>query len=126
MPFRSLTIRQRRKRFGLSARSQVRRLQADFVCADADAFPIRTNSMGVVFSYRVLQHLERSKVCRFFEECFRVLKPGGLCLIQMPNRFGLVSILQQARRGFAKPARIHSKCATGRTPKFRTVWHPPV
>jgi hypothetical protein len=48
----------------------------------------------------VLQHLERSVVSGFFVEVRRVLKPGGVCFVQLPNRFGALSLLQQLRRGF--------------------------
>jgi SAM-dependent methyltransferase len=74
--------------------------EADFVCADADRLPFRAKSVDVIFSYSVLQHLERAVVNKFFADAARVLKPGGVCLIQLPNRFGLVSLLQQMRRGF--------------------------
>jgi SAM-dependent methyltransferase len=73
---------------------------ADFVCGDADHLPLLTQSVDAVFSYSVLQHLERSVVSRFFAEARRVLKPGGVCLVQLPNRFGMFSLLQQLRRGF--------------------------
>ena len=75
-------------------------VSADFICSDADHLPFRSQSVDLVFSYSVLQHLERSIVCRFFGEVSRVLKPGGVCLVQLPNRFGVVSVLQQLRRGF--------------------------
>lgn len=80
-------------------------VRALFVCGDADALPLRSESMDVVFSYSVLQHLERPTVARFLGEAARVLKPGGVCLIQLPNRFGLASFLQQLKRGMreAKP-----------------------
>jgi 2-polyprenyl-3-methyl-5-hydroxy-6-metoxy-1,4-benzoquinol methylase len=75
-------------------------VSADFVCSDADHLPFCSQSVDVVFSYSVLQHLERSIVRRFYGEVSRVLKPGGVCLVQLPNRFGVVSVLQQLRRGF--------------------------
>ena len=75
-------------------------VRAYFVCSDADHLPFRSQSVDLVFSYSVLQHLERSIVYRFFGEVSRVLKPGGMCLVQLPNRFGVVSVLQQLRRGF--------------------------
>jgi SAM-dependent methyltransferase len=74
--------------------------EADFVCGDADHLPFLPQSVDVVFSYSVLQHLERSVVLRFFAEVHRILKPGGLCLVQLPNRFGVFSLFQQFRRGF--------------------------
>jgi 2-polyprenyl-3-methyl-5-hydroxy-6-metoxy-1,4-benzoquinol methylase len=70
------------------------------VCGDVEVLPFRSGSVDVVFSYSVLQHIERLKVMRFFEEVARVLKPGALCLVQLPNAHGLYSILRRARRGF--------------------------
>lgn len=73
---------------------------ADYICGDADRLPFQSASVDFVFSYSVLQHLERSTVIRFFREASRVLKPKGVCLVQLPNVFGLLNILQQAKRGF--------------------------
>jgi 2-polyprenyl-3-methyl-5-hydroxy-6-metoxy-1,4-benzoquinol methylase len=75
-------------------------VEADFVCAGAERLPFRSGSIDVVFSYSVLQHLDREKVAAFFREASRVLKPGGACLIQLPNKTGLYNILLQARRNF--------------------------
>jgi SAM-dependent methyltransferase len=74
------------------------------VCGDIEALPFRSGSVDVVFSYSVLQHIDRAKVMRFFGEAARVLKPGGLCLVQLPNAYGLYSIARQARRGFRDAA----------------------
>jgi SAM-dependent methyltransferase len=74
--------------------------EADFVCGDADHLPFLPQSVDAVFSYSVLQHLERSVVRRFFAEAHRILKPGGVCLVQLPNRFGVFSLFQQLRRFF--------------------------
>lgn len=74
-------------------------VQADFVCSDAERFPLQEASADWVFSYSVLQHLDKSKVLGIVREISRVLKPGGICLIQLPNQFGLVSIVRQLKRG---------------------------
>ncbi len=74
------------------------------VSGDVEVLPFRSASIDVVFSYSVLQHIDRQKVMRFFEEVARVLKPGGLCLVQLPNAYGLYSIARQARRGFRDAA----------------------
>ncbi len=74
------------------------------VCGDVEVLPFRSGSVDVVFSYSVLQHIDRAKVMRFFGEAARVLKPGGLCLVQLPNAYGLYSIARQARRGFRDAA----------------------
>jgi SAM-dependent methyltransferase/uncharacterized protein YbaR (Trm112 family) len=74
------------------------------VCGDMEALPFRSGSVDLVFSYSVLQHIDRQKVMRFFQEASRVLKPSGLCLVQLPNAFGLYSIFRQARRAFRDAA----------------------
>jgi len=75
-------------------------VRADYVCSDADRLPFQAASVDFVFSYSLLQHLERSTVTRFFREVSRVLKPKGVCLVQLPNVFGLHNMLRQAKRGF--------------------------
>jgi ubiquinone/menaquinone biosynthesis C-methylase UbiE len=76
-------------------------VQADFVCAGAERLPFQSGSIDVLFSYSVLQHLDREKVAAFFKEASRVLKPNGACLIQLPNKTGLYNILLQAKRNFS-------------------------
>lgn len=74
--------------------------RADFICCDAERLPFQPGSVDCVFSYSVLQHLDKSKVRRIFQEISRILQPGGVCLVQLPNAFGPLSIVQQLRRGF--------------------------
>ncbi len=81
------------------------RASAEFICADAEHLPFQPESTDFVFSYSVLQHLEKKKVVQIFKEICRVLRPGGICLIQLPNAFGLYSIIQQLKRGF-REARV--------------------
>jgi 2-polyprenyl-3-methyl-5-hydroxy-6-metoxy-1,4-benzoquinol methylase/uncharacterized protein YbaR (Trm112 family) len=76
-------------------------VQADFLCAGAERLPFRSATIDVLFSYSVLQHLDREKVAAFFKEASRVLKPGGNCLVQLPNKTGLYNLLLQAKRNFA-------------------------
>ncbi|MGD0840145.1 MAG: methyltransferase domain-containing protein [Candidatus Acidiferrales bacterium] len=87
----------------LAAAARVSRqlgVNANFVCGDVETLPLRSHSVDVVFSYSVLQHIDRLKVIHFFQEAARVLKPGGLCLVQLPNAYGMYSIVRQAKRGF--------------------------
>lgn len=81
------------------------RADADFVCADADVLPLESRSIDFVFSYSVLQHIEKCRVRQAFREIARVLKPEGRCVVQLPNKLGLVSLLQQAKRGFREARR---------------------
>jgi SAM-dependent methyltransferase/uncharacterized protein YbaR (Trm112 family) len=80
---------------------------ANYVCSGADSLPFQSASIDVVFSYSVLQHLEKTKVARAFQEVSRVLKPDGVCLIQLPNSSGLYNLVLQTRRGF-RAAKVDS------------------
>jgi SAM-dependent methyltransferase len=73
---------------------------ASYACSEANVLPLASASADFIFSYSVLQHLERAKVNDAFREISRVLKPGATCLVQLPNTFGFLSLLRQARRGF--------------------------
>lgn len=75
-------------------------LQPDFVCCDASRIPLKPATVDLVFSYSVLQHLERDKVLQVLREVARVLRPGGVCYFQLANRYGPVSLYRQSRRGF--------------------------
>lgn len=79
-------------------------VSADFACCDAAGLPFRPETVDFVFSYSVLQHLDKKRVVRVLEGIARILRPGGTCLVQLPNVFGLVSLWRQARRGFREPA----------------------
>lgn len=87
----------------LAAAARVSRqleVRADFICCDAERLPFESGSVDFVFSYSVLQHIDKSKVRGIFQEISRILRPGGVCLIQLPNAFGPLGIAQQLRRGF--------------------------
>ncbi|HTU33704.1 MAG TPA: methyltransferase domain-containing protein [Candidatus Acidoferrum sp.] len=78
--------------------------QSDFACCDAAQLPFRPNSIDFVFSYSVLQHLEKDAVYKVLKGIARILRPGGTCLVQLPNAFGMVGFLRQMRRGFREAA----------------------
>lgn len=76
------------------------RVTPDFLCSDASFLPLKPATVDVVFSYSVLQHLDRPKVAQVLCEIARILRPGGVCYFQLANRFGTVSLYRQGRRGF--------------------------
>jgi 2-polyprenyl-3-methyl-5-hydroxy-6-metoxy-1,4-benzoquinol methylase len=73
---------------------------ASYACADIATLPICSVSADLVFSYSVLQHLDKRKVSKIFQEAWRILKPGGRIFFQLPNALGSVSLLRQMQRGF--------------------------
>jgi SAM-dependent methyltransferase len=51
----------------------------------AKGIPFRSDSVDVVYHSHMLEHLDKSLVEGFFTEVKRVLKPGGLCRIVVPD-----------------------------------------
>jgi SAM-dependent methyltransferase len=88
----------------LSAKRVANQLGLDIglVVADARFLPFQTASVDVVFSYSVLQHFSKANASLAMHEVGRVLRPGGKSLIQMPNRYGVRNLYNQARRGFSE------------------------
>jgi SAM-dependent methyltransferase len=78
-------------------------VRADFIIGDARHLPIRTSALDAAFSYSVIQHFSKRDAAVAATEIGRVLRPRGRALVQMPNTFGVRSIMQQARRGFREP-----------------------
>lgn len=77
---------------------------SDFACCDAARLPFRPESIDFVFSYSVLQHLDKDTVRSVLKGIGRILRQGGTCLVQLPNAFGAISLLRQMRRGFREAA----------------------
>jgi SAM-dependent methyltransferase/uncharacterized protein YbaR (Trm112 family) len=86
----------------LAARRVARQLnvEATFIVADARCLPFAPGTFDCVHSYSVLQHFSRSDAQRAIGEGGRVLRSGGLCKIQLANRYGIRCFYHQARRGF--------------------------
>ena len=78
-------------------------IRARYVCGDARYLPFRDESFDAVFSYSVLQHLSETDVELALQDVARVLRPGGVSLIQMPNKIGMRCLYHQTRRGFRAP-----------------------
>jgi SAM-dependent methyltransferase/uncharacterized protein YbaR (Trm112 family) len=83
--------------------AQSMNLPVRYVVGDGRYLPFGSDQFDGTFSYGVLQHLSHENVTKIAEELARVLKPQGFCMVQMPNRLGLRSIYQQARRRFRAP-----------------------
>ncbi len=75
-------------------------LDIDYVVADGRRLPFRHGALDVVFSYGVLQHFSKADARQSAAEIARVLKPGGLSWVQMPNALGARNLYQLARRRF--------------------------
>lgn len=76
-------------------------VEAEYVVGDARDLPFPDESFDVVFSYSVLQHLAKADVRTVIAGIRRVLRPGGVVWVEMPNAHGPLNLARQLRRGFA-------------------------
>lgn len=54
-------------------------------CNLLDGFPCDSNDFDVVYHSQVLEHIPREKSTFFMAECYRVLKPGGILRVVVPD-----------------------------------------
>jgi len=66
--------------------------RADFVVADAENLPFRSNSFGTIICIRVLKYLTNSK--RGIGEMCTALVPGGRLVLEFPNYLGPGALLK--------------------------------
>jgi 2-polyprenyl-3-methyl-5-hydroxy-6-metoxy-1,4-benzoquinol methylase len=76
-------------------------VDAEYVVGDVRELPFADDSFDAVFSYSVLQHLAKEDVRAAVDEIRRVLRPGGVVWIEMPNARGPLNLVRQVRRGFS-------------------------
>ncbi len=66
------------------ARAKMHDLEIDIREGDALAAPFETASFDVVVSHQVAEHVR--PIARYFEESYRILKPGGFFILVTDNR----------------------------------------
>src|SRR5438552_1725856 len=72
----------------------------DFVAADSsvrvldlrERTPYPENAFDVVYHSHVLEHFPRSRALEFLRECHRVLKPGGVLRVAVPDLEGIARL----------------------------------
>jgi SAM-dependent methyltransferase len=75
-------------------------VRAKYLVADSRFLPFKQSIFDYVYSYSVFQHFDRQDVRTSLPQIARVLRPDGISMIQMLNKFGLRSLYSQLRRGF--------------------------
>lgn len=58
-------------------------------------FPYSDNSFDAVYHCQVLEHIPKEEAANFLKECLRVLKPGGILRVVVPD---LQNIMQEYQR----------------------------
>jgi predicted SAM-dependent methyltransferase len=60
-------------------------VKPDICCSMTDMTPVETGSVDAVWSSHNLEHLHRHEVPRALSEFCRVVRPGGLLLVTLPD-----------------------------------------
>lgn len=53
--------------------------------ADATRLPVATGSLEVVYSSHMMEHMDRVEAGLFLDDAFRVLRPGGIIRLVLPD-----------------------------------------
>ena len=86
----------------LAAKRVARQLNAetDFIVADARFLPFAADSFDTAYSALVLQCFSKPNMHLAFDEISRTVKTNGTVLIQMANKYGVLALYRQLRRGW--------------------------
>lgn len=63
--------------------------------ADALAVPIQANCFDVVFHQGLLEHFRTPRDMQLLQENHRILKPGGLALVDVPQTFHIYTVIKK-------------------------------
>jgi SAM-dependent methyltransferase len=77
----------------------------EFQQIEDKTWPVNSQSIDLILSDNVLEHLQTPE--DFFDECKRVLKPGGYLCLRTPNRRSYVGILARLI-----PNKYHARLAS--------------
>jgi len=96
---------------------------ADFICCDAEHLPFQSGSVDFVFSYSVLQHLDKSKVRRIFQRFRASCSRAEFVSSSFPTLSACSASRNNSGAAFVKQNQALLKCATGRMQAFALHWN---
>lgn len=71
--------------------------------ASVPPIPYADNSVDEVWACHFLEHLDRPTAARFLRECYRVLRPGGLVGIVVPDTRAIAAAYLEGRLAVEEP-----------------------
>jgi SAM-dependent methyltransferase len=77
-------------------------LPVHYMVGDGCALPLGNRQMDVAFSYSVLQHFSKEDARRMVADIARITKPGGMLIVQLPNRFGLRQTMKRFQQAISR------------------------
>ncbi len=75
---------------------QQQQLPGGFIEADGERLPFASDTFDAVFAHGVVQYTSDGQ--RLIDECRRVLKPGGLAIVQAYNRISWLNALSKVMK----------------------------
>lgn len=88
----------------------------DIRYGNALAIPVRDASVEVLYSSHMLEHLDRDEASEFLAEAKRVLKPGGVIRIVVPDLGKLVALYSETHDANAFVAGLNMQTSKPKTP----------
>jgi len=80
------------------------------VVADLVNIPFSNNVFDLVWSFSVLQHVHKERFVRCIESIERILCHGSFCLIQFPNKRGIINRIKYIKASLAEKDNYNSWC----------------
>ena len=68
------------------------------VFADAAELPFESNYADEIHAYHIIEHMHRKQAARAVENWFKVLKPGGKLVLEMPCLDKIVDLIKGGER----------------------------
>ncbi|AFZ16911.1 class I SAM-dependent methyltransferase [Allocoleopsis franciscana] len=59
----------------------------EFIQASASHIPIEASQYDAVFSLHLFMHLSQTKIKAIVDECYRILRPNGILIFDIPSAF---------------------------------------
>ena len=83
-------------------------------CNASKRIPENNESVDLIYACHIVEHLDQEEISKFFNECNRVLKPGGIVRVVVPDFDKLVDSYNQ---NHDVDRFIHDSCLVGKKPK---------
>ena len=83
-------------------------------CNASKRIPESNKSVDLIYSCHMIEHLDQEETSKFFNECNRVLKPGGIVRVVVPDFDKLVNSYKQ---NHDVDRFIHDSLLVGKKPK---------
>jgi ubiquinone/menaquinone biosynthesis C-methylase UbiE len=75
--------------------AETEKMETTIVGGDSFSLPFRDGTFDIVFHQGLLEHFRKDKADAMLKENIRVLKPGGLLCVDVPQRWHLYTVMKR-------------------------------